>query len=377
MRSLIPSISGTNLTVVPDISSVAVGWMANEKTTNVVRKISVREFGHNHASTVLVSDLFNSSQPSARFYTVESLKPGVGYVVCFMTIYGDVQQVETEVASDEGDCREVITLASLFPVKEVATATAVSTSTTAVVVALVCCCCFPCRKKSKKKSKDLDVNDNEACKVNQVKNNSQKQESNDPRADRLFHQRYVEESSQEERSCSEKVWLSCVEQKDSEISCQSSNSVSQSCDYDDQHCENSVYSQIKTNDHICDHAPVIIQTEDNHNYSMIDKPPAKREDNKEVVVKGRKPLNPNLTVRSAHSLSSKYSDRKFEETKRYLKKNASLCIRPDQVSGRHPPHWPCPCPYLTLFFKNASQLLPEPPAPPRILPDGSRISKQQ
>ena len=120
-----------------------------------------------------------------------------------------------------------------------------------------------------------------------------------------------------------------VDQEESEITCESSNSVTQSYEYDDHHCENSVYSQIKTNDHICDHDHVIVQ--DNHNHSLIDKPPAKREDNKEVIVKERKPLNPNLTVRSAHSLSSKYSDRKFEETKKYLKKNASLCIRPDQV----------------------------------------------
>jgi len=352
MRARVPGVPGNNLTVVADISSVAVGWMANGKANTVVRQISVREFGHSHASKVLVSDLFNSSQPSARFYTLENLKPGVGYVVCFMTIYGDVKQTQTELTGDEGDCREIVTLASVFPVKEVATAAAVSTSTTAVVVALVCCCCFPCKKKSKKKSKELDVNENEACKVKKDKDESPKHESNDPRADRIFHQRYVEDSSQPERSCGEKIWLSCVDQKESEISCESSNSVSQSYDYDDQNCENSVYSQIKTNDHICDHGPVIVQTEDNHNYSLIDKPPAKREDNKEVVARERKPLNPNLTVRSAHSLSSKYSDRKFEETKRYLKKNASLCIRPDQ---------------------NASQLCHEPPTPPRILPDGSRI----
>ena len=59
-----------------------------------------------------------------------------------------------------GECREVLTLPSTFPVEEVrlpplppphhnpfkvATAAAVSTSTTAAVVALVCCCCFPCR----------------------------------------------------------------------------------------------------------------------------------------------------------------------------------------------------------------------------------------
>ena len=97
MRSLVPRISGTNLTVVPDISSVAVGWMAHEKDNNVVRQISVREFGHSGGDTILVSDLFNSSQPSARFYTIDSLKPGVGYVVCFITIYGDVKEVKTEV----------------------------------------------------------------------------------------------------------------------------------------------------------------------------------------------------------------------------------------------------------------------------------------
>eukprot|EP00090_Calanus_glacialis_P031702 TRINITY_DN52699_c0_g1_i1.p1 TRINITY_DN52699_c0_g1~~TRINITY_DN52699_c0_g1_i1.p1 ORF type:complete len:916 (+),score=207.05 TRINITY_DN52699_c0_g1_i1:231-2750(+) len=352
MRTRVSGQAGTNLTIVPDISSVAVGWMANGKASSLVRQISVREFGHSYADKVLVSDIFNSSQPSARFYTIENLKPGAGYVVCFMTIYGDVKQSQADLDSDDGDCREIVTLASVFPVKEVATAAAVSTSTTAVVVALVCCCCFPCRKKSKKKSKGLDVNENEACKVKQDKDDSPNDESNDSRADHIFHQRYVEDSSQTERSCGEKIWLSCVDQKESEMSCESSNSVSQSYSYDDQICENSVYSQIKTNDHICDHGPVISQTEDNHNYSLIDKPPAKREDTKEVVVRERKPLNPNLTVRSAHSLSSKYSDRKFEETKKYLKKNASLCIRPDP---------------------NASQPCHEPPTPPRILPDGSRI----
>ena len=331
MRTLAPGQPGNNLTVVPDISSVAVGWMASGEADSVVRKISVREFGHSHADDVLVSDLFNSSQPSARFYTIDNLKQGVGYVVCFMTIYGDLKQSQTDSASDGGDCREIVTLASVFPVKEVATATAVSTSTTAMVVALVCCCCFPCRKKSSKKSKDLDVNENESCKVKHEKNYATKRDAIDPQDNRIFHQRYVEDSSQTEMSCGEKIWMSCVDQKESEISCESSNSASQSYEYDDHHCENSVYSQVRTNDHICDHNHVIVQTEDNQNYSLINKPLAKREDNKEAIVKEIKPLDPNLTVRSAHSLSSKYSDRKFEETKKYLKKNASLCIRPDQV----------------------------------------------
>ena len=74
---------------------------------------------------------------------------------------------------------QVTTLASTFPVKEVATAAAVSTSTTAMVVAIVCCCCFPCRRKRGRK-KNLDVNENE----------KQGKEEEEGRGDRLFHQRY-------------------------------------------------------------------------------------------------------------------------------------------------------------------------------------------
>ena len=74
---------------------------------------------------------------------------------------------------------QVTTLASTFPVKEVATAAAVSTSTTAMVVAIVCCCCFPCRRKRGRR-KNLDVNENE----------EKGKEEEDGRGDRLFHQRY-------------------------------------------------------------------------------------------------------------------------------------------------------------------------------------------
>ena len=87
------------------------------------------------------------------------------------------------------------TLASNFPVKEVATAAAVSTSTTAMViiptffcfhfsllfhqvVAILCCCCFPCRKK-RGRARNLDVNENEKVK-----------EGEEGKGDRLFHQRY-------------------------------------------------------------------------------------------------------------------------------------------------------------------------------------------
>ena len=129
MRSRVPGHAGTNLTIVPDLSSFAVGWMANGKACSLVRQISVREFGHSHVDKVLVSDIFHSSQPSARFSTIENLKPGV----CFMTIYGDVKQSQADLDIDDGDCREIVTL--------------VSTSTTTVVVALVCCFFFFMQEK--------------------------------------------------------------------------------------------------------------------------------------------------------------------------------------------------------------------------------------
>ena len=84
------------------------------------------------------------------------------------------------------------TLASTFPVKEVATAAAVSTSTTAMVVAIVCCCCFPCRKKRGRK-KNLDVNENEKGK-----------EEEEGRGDRLFHQRY------EGDGCGRSIFEFCI-----------------------------------------------------------------------------------------------------------------------------------------------------------------------
>ena len=96
----------------------------------------------------------------------------------------------------------------------------------------------------------------------------------------------------------------------------------------------------------------------------------------------------NLTVRSAHSLSSKYSDRRWQVYKVYyphksssldlvyrhlpiplrldaarrLRKNASLCVRGEghpRGEGYGEVHHTCG----------------EPPSPPRHLPDGSRISK--
>merc|ERR1711915_455593 len=135
-------------TVVPDIASLAVGWKAEEKM-NLIRQISVREFVHDHADTIDIEDAFNVNAPSERFYTFENLKPGICYVVCFTTIYGEIEDRKIELQSDQ--CKEVITLPLSFPIKEVAAATAASSSTTAVVVALICCCCFPCTKKKKKK----------------------------------------------------------------------------------------------------------------------------------------------------------------------------------------------------------------------------------
>ena len=44
MRTLAPGQPGNNLTVVPDISSVAVGWMASGEADSVVRKIWKQPF---------------------------------------------------------------------------------------------------------------------------------------------------------------------------------------------------------------------------------------------------------------------------------------------------------------------------------------------
>jgi len=311
--------------VVPDIASLAVGWKAEEKM-NLIRQISVREFGHDHADTIDIEDAFNVNVPSERFYTFENLKPGIGYIVCFTTIYGEIEDTKRELQSDH--CKEVITLPLSFPIKEVAAATAASSSTTAVVVALICCCCFPCRRKKKKKKLDQLCENNEN-KVNGELNTISEKTTSDHKC----IQRYVVDTPPGERSCSENILLSCMDQKQIESTSESSQTMSQTCDCDDQNSENSIYSQIKTNDGICEHGTEILQTQADHNYSMIDKHPAKSEDNKEVVDKGKRPINSNATVRSTHSLSSKYSNRKFEETKRYLKKNASLCIRPEEVKS--------------------------------------------
>ena len=46
------------------------------------------------------------SKTNVRFYTVDGLSPGVGYTVCFSTIYGEIEH-EMEKAMEAGECREV------------------------------------------------------------------------------------------------------------------------------------------------------------------------------------------------------------------------------------------------------------------------------
>ena len=46
------------------------------------------------------------SKTNVRFYTVDGLNPGVGYTVCFSTIYGEIEQ-GMEKAMEAGECREV------------------------------------------------------------------------------------------------------------------------------------------------------------------------------------------------------------------------------------------------------------------------------
>lgn len=48
----------------------------------------------------------NKSKTNVRFYTVDGLNPGVGYTVCFSTIYGEIEQ-GMEKAMEAGECREV------------------------------------------------------------------------------------------------------------------------------------------------------------------------------------------------------------------------------------------------------------------------------
>ena len=49
---------------------------------------------------------FHQMMPTLRFYTVDGLNPGVGYTVCFSTIYGEIEQ-GMEKAMEAGECREV------------------------------------------------------------------------------------------------------------------------------------------------------------------------------------------------------------------------------------------------------------------------------
>ena len=271
-------MAGGHLTVAPpDPLSLAVGWVLEGGTKPVVRRISVRKFGEAEEERVLVRDLHNASTDRARFYTVSGLLPGVGYTVCFSTISGDMASMDRPM--ETGECREVLTLASTFPVEEVTAAAAVSGSTTAVMVALLCCCCFPCRRKGKGKN-GLDVNENE------------KGKSEADARDKLFHQRYIAETA----GCSSGLWLPCVRPDGSSSSPGAADSRDSSSPG-----EESVYSQIRPPPagHTCPH---VVEVEKNLEDAQ--------EDGEESRRKGRKPASGGLTVRSAHSLSSKYSDRR-------------------------------------------------------------------
>ena len=99
----------------------------------------------------------------------------------------------------------------------------------------------------------------------------------------------------------------------------------------------------------------------------------------------------NLTVRSAQSLSSKYSDRRPDPAaagRRHIRKNASLCVRWARlfIWIRHVKNM-CQQRDHRHICKNFSQLICfapprqelghtcHPPAPPCLLPDGSQISE--
>ena len=79
----------------------------------------------------------------------------------------------------------------------------------------------------------------------------------------------------------------------------------------------------------------------------------------------------NLTVRSAQSLSSKYSDRRPEVNpgKRHVRKNASLCVRQDLI---------CSTLKLILSCSDRQELghTCHQAAPPCVLPDAAQISER-
>ena len=78
----------------------------------------------------------------------------------------------------------------------------------------------------------------------------------------------------------------------------------------------------------------------------------------------------NLTVRSAQSLSSKYSDRRPDVNpgKRHVRKNASLCVRQDLI---------CSTLKLILRCPDRQELghTCHQAAPPCVLPDAAQISE--
>ena len=78
----------------------------------------------------------------------------------------------------------------------------------------------------------------------------------------------------------------------------------------------------------------------------------------------------NLTVRSAQSLSSKYSDRRPDVNpgKRHVRKNASLCVRQDLICStlKLIPR----CPDRQELGHTCHQA-----APPCVLPDAAQISE--
>ena len=190
--SVIQGILTSNVSFVPDVSSITVTWQVQQledvehqekdlfnedlEVVSLIRRISLRYFGNDTLTQLYVIEDFNRSNPeengnlSSRYYTLPFLQPATPYVICFDTLLDEEKENPLILEPNNSNlyCREVSTLsalsassspssdeAALFPMAEIVTATAVSASTTVIIVALLCCCCFPgfCGKKKRKKEK--------------------------------------------------------------------------------------------------------------------------------------------------------------------------------------------------------------------------------
>ena len=271
-----------NLTLTPGLSSVTLGWKPVSTRDQGTVIISVREFS---VSDPVFRQLITHDHQDSEvaYYTVNNLAEDTGYRVCITPLEAEWEE--------SGQCREFSTLASsLSSVEQVAAATAVSSSSTAVIVAVVCCCCYSRKKRKKEERRDkekgnLDVNENKTLDNHHHLHHGE-YHHHDHQDAGMFHQKCPEHSS----TC----WTSCHAQVSSEDTGVTSGHSDDTC----------------SNDSIL--------------YDCIKPPPPPPP----AQCHPHRVQHP--SIRSTHSLSSKYSEHKKyppHHTITGIRKNASLCVR--------------------------------------------------